>query len=52
MVNFNFDGRHILITKSLRKIVIDLINEKNFSGNDEMEFDNSPKKKYYIKKFK
>lgn len=44
---FKYDGSVIIISSSLRKIISDLLNEENYSG-EKIEVE-PPTKKYYNK---
>lgn len=49
-----FDGNRVVVTKELRKIIQDLINEDNFSGKDyevtEFDFPQYRKPRRYERK--
>lgn len=51
MVAIHWEEKSILLTKSLQKIILDLANDPNFSGEGEVEVSLPQRKKnYYYKK--
>lgn len=43
------EGKKVIYSNSIRKVIVDLINETNYSGETEEEL-NIPKKNFYFHK--
>lgn len=52
MIKLNFSGKHIVMSQSLRKVVFDIINEVNFSDedNDQEQSKATVKRNFYYRK--
>ncbi|MBO5478441.1 MAG: hypothetical protein J6A04_01805 [Clostridia bacterium] len=51
MKELKFDGRKVIISNSLRKVLLDLLEETNYSGKYEIELEFPSKKFNFYKRY-
>lgn len=51
MQDVHFEGKKIIITKELRKVILDLVNENNYSDSSTEDINLSTPKKHFRKKY-